>query len=471
MAWLLSRHVLRCQRRRVVSALRAWPLAGALAPVLVAASPLVAWRAGRALGSLLQPVLDDAGLATLVVLGPISAGAAAGAVLCLTSPGNRALGSQLAALPVGARSLLVATVVVPAFAAAALALPAALAFAVAFGAESPGGPTAGVALVAGTLVGAATGAAVAESVLHAAAGERRRGVSGALAAAAAWGAAGWLQQEPLAGPLALAGAALSGRGNAVAALGVALAAAVLYGAAWLELAARRSERVTPGRVARHRRRPGPAVPALPAAAMLLLGRRRDVRLALLAGVGLGLAGVALAQRSRVPAPGPLHLGVGSTLLAAAFAPLVVGGLLTTGRWAWACAPRGRLLLCSVFVAAAQLAALVALTPVLTAAALVSEAPARAVGEVVLVACGLAAAAALAGALVPWRGATMGDQMASFAALAACAGAFSVSIGTAGPRLAAAGIPDAAAAVALLAACTCVSLAAIVRRLCAQDGAV
>lgn len=450
--------------------LRAWPLAGALGLVLAAASPVAAWRAGRSLGALLQPALDDAGLSILLVLGPVSAGAAAGAALCLTSSGRRALGPQLAALPVGARSVLVATVVVPAFAAAACALPAALAFALSFGAASPGGPAAGVALVAGALTGAAAGAAVAESALQAATGARRRGLGGLFAVTAAWAAAGWLRHAPLAGPLAPAGSALSGRGHAPAALAVALAAAALYGAGWLELAVRRPERVTASRGVWRRRVLGPPATALPAAAIVLLGGRRDVRLALLAAVGLGLGGVALAERSGVPEPGPLHLGAGSALLAAALAPLVVGGLLASGRWAWACAPRARLLPCSLLVAVGHLALLAALVPVLCGAAFVSGAPARAVAEVVLVAVGLGAAAALAGALVPWRGATMGDQVASFAALAACAGAVSVTVGAAGPRLAAAGVSDAVAAAFLLTCCVGVSLGAVVWRLRAQGGA-
>lgn len=449
--------------------LRAWPLAGVLALALATASPLVAWRAGQALGSLLRPAFEDAGVSVVLVLGPVSTGAAAGAALCLTASGRRALGPQLAALPVGVRSVLVATVVVPALAAVAIALPAALAFAVAFGAASPGGPAAGVALVTGALTGAAAGATLAESGLHTAAGARRRGLGVLLAVVATWVAAGWSQQAPLAGPMAAAGSALTGRTHPSAALAAALAAAAVYGVAWLELAARRPERSAASPGGRRRRVPHPPAAALPVAAIALLGRRRDVRLALLAAIGLGLGGVVLAERSGVPEPGPLHLGAASALLAAAVAPLVVGGLLASGRWAWGCAPRARVLPCAALVAAAHLALLAALAPVLAGAALVSGASPSAVGEVLLVAAGLAAAAALAGALLPWRGATMGDQVASFAALAACAAAVSVAVGTAGPRLAAAGVPAAVAAASLLAACTGVSLAAVVWRLRAPGG--
>ena len=462
--------MLRCQWRRIAGALRAWPLAGALALAAVAASPLVAWRAGRALGTVLQPVLHDPELARLLALAPGVAGATAGAALCLTAAGRRSLGPQLAALPVGARTALVATMVAPAAAALALGLPAALALAVALGAASPGGVAAGIGLVAGALAGAAAGAVAAESILQAGSGARLRGVVSLLLVAAAWVAAGSLQQAPLVGPLAPAGTALSGRGHAVAALAGVLVAAILGGAAWLELAVRRPERVAVARGSRRRRVLGPPAAALPLAATVLLARRRDLRLALLAAVGFGLAGVALAERAGVPAPGPLHLGAGSTLLGAALAPLVVGGVLASGRWAWACAPRARLLPCVALVAAAHAVLVAALAPVLAGTALASGVPPHAVAEVALVAVGLGAAAVLAGALVPWRGTTMGDQVASFAAFAACAGAFSVAAGAAGPRLVAAGAPDAAAAACLLAACTGVSLGAVTRRLRAPGGA-
>ncbi len=291
-----------------------------------------------------------------------------------------------------------------------------------------------------------------------------------LLVAAAWAAAGSLHEAPLVGPLAPAGSALSGHGHALVALAGVLAAAILGGAAWLELAVRRPERVAVARASRRCRVLGPPAAALPLAATVLLARRRDLRLALLAAVGFGLAGVALAKRAGVPAPGPLHLGAGSTLLGAALAPLVVGGVLASGRWAWACAPRPRLLPCVALAAAAHAVLVAALAPVLAGAALASGAPPHAVAELALVAVGLGAAAVLAGAVVPWRGATMGDQVASFAAFAACAGAFSVAAGAAGPRLVDAGVPDTAAAACLLAACTGVSLGAVTRRLRAPGGA-
>jgi hypothetical protein len=124
----------------------------------------------------------------------------------------------------------------------------------------------------------------------------------------------------------------------------------------------------------------------------------------------------------------------------------------------------RLLPCAALAAAALAVVVGALIPVLAAAALVSGAPLQNVGEVLLVAVGIVAAAGFAGALVPWRGAAMGDQVASFAALAVCAGTMSVAVGTAGPRLVAAGAPDAVAAVSLLVACAGLSLGAVVLRL-------
>lgn len=464
MAWRLSRHVLRCQLRRLAAAARTWPLPAALAVAAVVASPVAAWRAGAALGSTLQPVLHDARLSQLLALGPAVAGAAAGAALAVTASGRPSLGPQLAALPVGARAALGATVVAPVAVALALGLPAALACGVALGVAAPGGAVAGVALVACGFAGATVGALAAECVVQDRPHRRWRTAVRLLALAAAWVAAGSLQGAPLVGPPAASGNALAGEGAALVALGVLLLAASAAGASWLELAVRRPEPVATIGASSRRRVLGPPALALPLAAAVLLGRRRDLRLALLAATGFGLLGVALAQRSGVPAPGPLHLGAGSAMLGAALAPLVVGGVVGAGRWAWACAPRSRRVPCVALVAAAYALLLTSLVPVLIGAALVSGVTPHAVAGTALVGVGLSAAAVLAGALVPWRGATMGDQVASFAAFAACAGGASVAAGAVGPRLVAVGVPGAVAAFLVAAAGIVVALEAVSLRL-------
>lgn len=456
--------MLRCQRRRALGTLRAAPLPGALVLAAVVAAPLASWRFGHALGSALQPLLRDPEVAGWLTIAPAVAGATAGAAVCVTAAGRRSLGPQLAALPVGARAALAATVLAPAGVALALGLPAALALAVPLGAASAGGAAAGIGLVAGGVAGAAAGATAAESVLQACAGAHRRGAVSLLCLGAAWTGVGALLGSAVLGPLAPVGAALAGSTDSAAALAGAALAAILGSAAWLELAARRPERVTAARASLRCRVAGPPATALPLAAAVLLARRRDLRLAVLVAVGFGLGGVVLAHRAAVPAPGPLHLGASTTLLGAVLAPLAVGGALGSGRWAWACAPRVRLLPCGALVVAAHAVLLAALTPVLAVSALVSGAPPHALAEVGFVALGLAAAAVLAGALVPWRGATMGDQIASFAAFAACAGLLSAAAGVAGPRLVAVGVPDAAAAACVLVVSAALSMGAVVRRL-------
>jgi hypothetical protein len=444
--------------------LRAAPLPGALALAALGAVPFAAWRAGRALAAALEPLLDDPRLARLLTIAPVVAGATVGAAACVTTAGRRALGPQLAALPVGARAALAATALVPASAALALGLPAALALAVSFGAASPGGPVAGLGLVAAGVAGAAAGAATAESLLQARAGARLRSSVSLLCLGTAWSGAGALLGSTLLGPVAHVGPALTGRSDALPALVEVVLAAVVGGAVWLELAVRRPEWTTAARPSRYRLVRGPLALALPLAAAILLVRRRDVRLAALAAVGFGLGGVVIAVRAGVPAPGPLHLGASSTLLGVALAPLAVGGIASSGRWAWVCAPRARVLPCAALALAAHAVVLAALLPVLGASELLSEAPSRPVGQAGFVTLGLAAAALLAGGLAPWRAATAGDQFASFATFAVCAGLVSAATGVAGPRLVAAGLSDAAAAAGLLAVWAVVSLGAVVRLL-------
>lgn len=462
MAWLLSRSVLRCQRRRLAGGLRASPLGGAIALAILAVSPLCAWRAGLALGSVLEPVLADPGLSRLLAVAPALAGATAGGALAVTASGRAALGPQLAALPVGARTALVATVLAPAGVAVLLLLPAALVLGVALGRAAPGGALAAIALVACVLPGAAVGAAAAETVVHGALSRGR--LAAALGGAVSWVVVGALLGQPAFGPLAPAGPALAGTAGPLPLLVCMIAVTVLGGAAWLELAAHRPERARAARRGTRCVVVGSAATALPLAAIVLLARRRDLRVAVLAAVGFGLAGVALASRVEVPAPGPFHLGSSSTLLGAALAPLVVGGVLVAGRWAWACAPRARAVSCAVLALASLAVLLAALLPVLAAAALASKVTLPAVLEVCIVAFGVAAAATSAGALVPWRGAGVGDQAASFAAFAASAGTVSVAAGAAGPRLVAAGMPAAGAAACLLGSAAAVAGALLVRRL-------
>ena len=461
-ALLLSRAVLRCLWRRATGALGAAPLAGAALLAVVVAAPFALVRAGSALGATLAPVLEDGAAARLLTLAPMLAGAAGGAAVSLTSAGRRFLGLQLMAGPIGERTALAACVLAPAGVVVALGLPAALALGASFGSAVPGGEAAGVGLVAVALAAAPAGAVVSEAALQGSRGTWR-GAGAALLLAIAWIGAGMLLGSPALGLFAPAAGALSGDTEPMVVLACAALTACAGVFLWLELAARRPERPVRSGVLRRRRVRGPAAAVLPVAAVLLIVRRRDLRLCLLAAVAFGLGGVAFASGAGALAPGPLHLGAGSALLGAALVPLAAGGLLLSGRWAWACAPRSRLLPCAVVCAVADAIVLMTLVPVVAAAAVMSGLSLLALAQIGFVALLLAGAAELAGALLPWREAAMGDQFASFGAFAACAGGLSAVTGVAGPRFVAAGLPDPVAAACLLAAATAVGLGALVLR--------
>lgn len=461
MVWLLSRAVLRCQRRRLARALRAAPLPGALLVLALIASPLATFRAGRSLGRLLQPVFESVDTARSLTLAPLLAGAAAGAAIGAASSGRRALGLPLAVAPVGRRTALVACVVVPAGAVGALGLPAALALANALGHAAPGGSLAVGGLALAALAGASVGALAAETVELAAAAAWRP-LAPLPLLVAAWIGLGELMGAPVLGPISAVPSSLAGSGHPAFGLAISLLTAVAGIVVWLELASQRPERRFSPRRVRLRVR-GPLGAALPLTAAALLGRRRDVRLGLLLALALGLAGVLLAQGTGAQAPAPLLLGATSTTLAAAIAPLAAAGILLDGRATWWCAPGGRPLPCVVLSATASTMLFAATTTVVAIAAIMSASTPRALAELLVIGVLTATAATLAGALVPWRGGGMGDQAASFAAFAVCAAVFSAAAGLVGPRLVSFGLSDAAAAAALLAAAIALALAGVMLR--------
>lgn len=462
MTWLLSRAVLRCQRRRLARALRAAPVPGAVLALAVIASPVGAARAGRSLGRLLQPVLEHADAARSLTLAPLLAGVAAGVALGIASSGRRSLGLPLAAAPVGARRALVASFAVPAAAAAALGLPAALALAGSLGSAAPGGFAAGAALVLAAPAGAATGVVLSEAVELAIA-RVWRPLAPMPLLAAAWIGLGGLMGAPELGPVAAVPLSLTGSGPAAGGLGATLLTVAAGTLMWLELASKRREHRHSTRRARLRVR-GPLGRALPLSAVALLSRRRELRLGLALALALGLAGVLLAEGSGAQAPAPLLLGGSSSTLAAAIAPLAAAGILLEGRATWWCAPVWRPAPSLVLAATAAAMLATAAAVVAAAAAVLSGVTATGLAEISAMVVLAGSAATLAGALVPWRGAGMGDQVASFAAFAVCAAALSAAAGAAGPRLVSAGVPDVVAAVLLLGVAVALALAGVVVRL-------
>ncbi len=452
MAWLLCRAVVRCQRRRILALLGDNPAAWALALALVAAAPWLLSRMGEAVGDDLGPTLGDVATARAVVVAPLLAGLATGAALAVGSAGRVALGTQLAAGPVGERAAAVACVLAPIAVVGTIASPFALAFALPLGSGTPGGALAGVGLLAAGLVAVSAGALIAESALHLRAGAWLSALPVA-ALAVVWAGVGKALGSPLLGPLGPAGSALAGQRHPIAAIALGLLAAGIATWAWVELLVRRPPRAAaPGRSGRlrpHRRLPV----ALAVAAVALLCRRADIRLGILAAVFFGLGGVVLGRRAGVPPPAPLQLGASSALLGAALGPLAVGGILLRGRWLWAASPRGRVGAVAALCTTSVAALLGAPGLVGMAAALASGATLRAVLELGFVAGLVAAAAVAAGAVVPWRGVAIGDQVASIGAFGIGLAGLSSLAGIAGPRLVEEGIPALLSAVLVLVAAT------------------
>jgi hypothetical protein len=455
MAWVLSSAVLRCQARRLCALARSAPLLSSVALVAVVAAPWPLARAGAELGRALGPALDERGLAQGLITGLALAGATAGAALAVSCPGRRGLGPQLAAGPVGSGTALVALALVPAAVALVPVLPSALAFMLPFAAQTPGGPAGGVVLLVAALAGGAAAAVVAEAAVHVSCG-RPAALLPAVALVTAWVGVGVALDAPGLGPLALAAAAVAGDRP----VGIALAATTLVAAGlvvvWAAMACRRPERRARGRSRTLRLVRGHGPGAVPAAVLALVVRRRDLRLAALAALAFGIGGVVVGAASAAQPPAPLLLGATSTLLGAALAPLALPGALVTGRWAWACAPR-RLLPAVAGSLVGPALLLAALVPVVLGAQIVSAVTATTLARLAVLAVITAAAALLAGVLVPWRGEGIGDQLASFGAFAVCGAVVSGGTGLAGPQLVAAGLPAGVAAAAL--GCVALTVAA------------
>ncbi len=187
---------------------------------------------------------------------------------------------------------------------------------------------------------------------------------------------------------------------------------------------------------------------IPVAVAVLVSRRDDVRLATVGAIGFGTAGIAVAGSSGVPTPTGFLLATTTALLGSLLGALAACGILLQGRWLWLGGSRGT-------AAVTRAACLVGLVGSALPVALVGAFAAVATGVSwgalgfvsALVVLGSAAALA-AGGLVPWSGEGVGDQLATFAALATVAIATSLAIGIVAPRLVAAGLPG--PAVALLA---------------------
>jgi hypothetical protein len=454
--------VVRCHARRLSKLVATAPLPAALVAVLVVVSPLALVRVGRAVGGELAGVVGTGGVADALVLGPVLAGTVAGAALAVSLPGRSALGQQVAAGPCGGIAAIVAGLLVPAFIGALTVLPSLVAVCVALARELPGGWTSGVALAVATIAAVPAGAIAAEGTLAAARGQRRRPLAIA-AGALAWAATGAALGVAALGPVAPVGAALRGSGSAWFALAAACGAAAALALAWAPLAATRPEKRE--RTARPARRlvRGERFP-VPAAVAVLLTRRDDVRLATTAALGFGAAGIAIAAAAAAPAPTPFLLATTTTLLGSTLCSLAVCGVILQGRWLWVGGPGDRrvIALAACLVGLAGSAFPVAVVG--TGAMVASGASWSAVGVVAAFVVVGSAAALLAGALVPWSAEGIGDQLTTFAVCAAIAIAMSLIAGLVAPRLVSLGLPPAVVVVLVCSVSMGLALHALGRRL-------
>jgi hypothetical protein len=442
----LSRASALCLARRVRGAVVVAPAPALAAAALLAASPLLLYRAGGALADALGAQLADVEVARALLLALCLAGGLVGVMLGLVVPPRSAIGAQLSAAPVSPLSVAIAVTVVPLGLAGLATAPLLLAFSLPIASAAPGG-VASIVTTVGAAVGAiAVGLLAAEAVRSAL--RRDAGAGAGLAAIVlAWVGSHLVGAPAALGPLGVAADVLTGARSVPVALAVEASVIVCALAGWCALVTRGASRASS-------RAPRVVLPtpvgtrgAVTVAALRLLLRRSDVQLTLGAGALFGLSTMALggaADGAR------LGLAGSSVALAAAIVPLAATGILLEGRLLWRSAPvrPGALAALwsavSILLPAAVTGGVVLV--VLAAAGGATDDAAR----VVFVAALTAAAALAGGAAVPWRGSRLGDQLASFAAFAACTGVVSLGGGVLGARAVSYGVPELAVAGALLA---------------------
>ncbi len=439
MRFALSRSAGRCQVRRLAGVLGAAPIPAAVVGALLALAPLALARVGRTMGSELGSAALTHRFAVALVLGPALAAAVAGAVLALSLSGRAALGEQIAASPCGEVSAVVAPLLFPGIAVTVVVLPSLVALCVELVRALHGGTVSGLALAAAIVAAVPLGAAAAESAVRLVRRAEAWALVGSACLGAAWLACGAALGAAPAGPLGVVASGLDRSLPGSIGLAVSGVTAVCAGALWLALAASRPAPRTLRRSRPVSSRHGSRHPVA-VAVVLLLVRRDDVRIGASATVGFGVLGLVGATVADAPAPSPFLLASTTALLGSILGSLAVCGALLPGCWLWRGGGQGLTRLGGLAALAGLSLTAVPVAAIGTGAWLVSGtswSAAGAVGVLVVAgsACGLAA-----GAVVPWRRETLGDQVATFAAFAALAVAASITVGVVAPRLVALGVP-------------------------------
>ena len=350
----------------------------------------------------------------------------------------------------------------PTLVGAVVVLPSLVALCFALGVELPGGALSGVALAVAVVAAVPAGAIVAEGGLAAASRRRRRPLAIG-AGAVAWAGVGVVAGAAPLGPFAVVGPALRGTASSWSALLVAVVGMVALVVAWGRLVVSRpARRSRPAGRSRSLGRAGRL--SEPAALAALMSRRHDVRCATVAAIGFGVAGIAIATAARATAPTPFLLATTTALLGAILCPLAVCGVLLGGRWLWIGGPGDR----AVLVRAASARGLRRVASPGRGRRgrrnVASGASCSAAGALAAFVVVGSAAALLAGSLVPWHGDGVGDQLTTFAALAAVVVAGSLAVGLIAPRLVSVGLPDAVVAALVCIAWSAAALLALGSRI-------
>lgn len=411
----VARAGLVCARRRV---LRSRTAAVSVVAVAVAL-PVVGTLAGRQAGDALGPALSSHRAVALSLAFSIGATAVLlGVIVALLAPRRAFLGSQLEAAPLPPLAVFAVVTCLPVVVAGAVVS----AFGLFFLVPALGTQHAPAAVAAGW-AGFALGAAATEGAV--ATREARFAVGALAGAAALWalGAAGAGTGAVL-GPFGYLALELTGDPATVGTPVPALVATAVSGLCLWALAAALRRDGPPARRAVRALLPVPPRPALAVFVVALKrhGRRPELRRQSTAIVGLaGGGGILLGAALSVDAE-PLVLFSGSlAVLGAAAVPLAAAGLDAEAEWLWRAAPVRR----QALAAAATLAALASGVGVAAAATVPVVAWARpsagALLQLLAVALFCFGAAALAGALVPWRADRPAEQLASLTAFAAVAG--------------------------------------------------
>ena len=435
--------VARCHLRRLRGAIAVAPLPAAVGATLVLLAPLALVRVGRAVGVELAGAAGSAGVADALVVGPVLAAAVAGTALAVSHCGRSALGQQVAAGPCGRTAAVLACLVVPTLIAVVAVLPSLAALCVALAFELPGGAVSGVALAVAVVGAVPAGAIVAEGGLAAARRRRRRPLA-IVGGAVVWAGVGAVSGAAPLGPFAAVGSALRGSESAWSALLAASVATVALVLVWVGLVVSRPARLSrPVRPSRSLVRGG-RLP-VPAAVAVLMARRDDVRFTTVGALGFGVAGIAIAAAAGATVPTPFLLATTTALLGSILCSLAVCGVLLRGRWLWVGGPGDRIALVRAAWLVGSSGSLVPVAIVGVVATVVSGASWSAIGAVAAFAVVGSAAGLLAGSLVPWTGEGVGDQLTTFAALAAITIAGSLAVGLVAPRLVSLGLPDAVVA--------------------------